>query len=40
MKDLLNLVCGEMLFASGFNPEYMEQQFRLMIIMVGSNPFF
>jgi len=39
-KELANMIAGEMLFSMNFDTEYFTQQIQLMIIMVGSNPFF
>lgn len=39
-KDLLNAVAGEMLFTANFDVDYLTQQIQLMIVMIGSNPFF
>jgi len=38
-KDLLNAVAGEMLFTMNYDIEYFMQQIQLMIVMIGSNPF-
>ena len=39
-KDFMNVVVGEMLYIHGFNTDRLEQQLQLMIVMIGSNPFF
>jgi len=39
-KDFMNVVAGEMLSIHGFSTVFLEQQLHLMIIMIGSNPFF
>lgn len=40
LKDLMNAVAGEMLYMHGFTTVFLEQQVQLMIVMIGSNPFF